>query len=117
VRAVAADTKPSHVLLKRRLNPLRRNRDVAPRIPEFQREGLNRTCVGELLMSPSATARSTPIGGAMPEPDKKLSQFEDKDTAGSHGGNRAGGRKEAEKEPRHSSQAAGKDPHRGKGRS
>jgi hypothetical protein len=53
----------------------------------------------------------------MPEPDKKLSQFEDKETSGSHGGNRAGGRKEAEKEPRQSSQAAGKDPHRGKGRS
>ncbi|MGE5271244.1 MAG: hypothetical protein ACM3JG_16410 [Thiohalocapsa sp.] len=35
------------------------------------------------------------------------------DSHGEHGGNRAGGRKAEAEQPKRSSQAAGKDPHRG----
>jgi hypothetical protein len=51
---------------------------------------------------------------SMPEPNKKLSQYENKDTDGTHGGNRAGGKKEDKRQPDRDQQAAGKDPNRGK---
>jgi hypothetical protein len=38
----------------------------------------------------------------------------EKSSHGSHGGNRAGGKEKRDEQPKKSSQAAGKDPHRGK---
>ena len=40
-----------------------------------------------------------------------------RDTKGEHGGNRAGGRARRDAQPKQSSQAAGKDPQRGTGKS
>ena len=43
----------------------------------------------------------------------KSSQTPDEDSSGQHGGNRGGEHKKDAEQPKKSSQAAGKDPHRG----
>ena len=49
----------------------------------------------------------------MAKGSKATADPEKGDSKGEHGGNRAGGRKEEAEQPKRSSQAAGKDPHRG----
>jgi len=49
----------------------------------------------------------------MSKGSKATSQPEQRDSKGEHGGNRGGDRQEDEEQPKQSSQAAGKDPHRG----
>ena len=48
----------------------------------------------------------------MSKGSKATSQPEQRDSKGEHGGNRGGDRQEDEEQPKQSSQAAGKDPHR-----
>jgi hypothetical protein len=50
----------------------------------------------------------------MPKDDKATARPEDRDSAGQHGGNRAGDQDKDRETDKQSSQAAGKDPHRGK---
>lgn len=45
--------------------------------------------------------------------DQKLDTNKKKPTKGEHGGNRGGDRAKKDDQPKKSSQAAGKDPHRG----
>jgi hypothetical protein len=52
----------------------------------------------------------------MSKASKATREPEKKDSKGEHGGNRAGSRKEEAERPKRSSQAAGKDPHRGSDR-
>ena len=55
-------------------------------------------------------------GGEMSKNSKATAQAEQRDSEGEHGGNRGGERKEDKEQSRRSSQAAGKDPHRGSDR-
>jgi len=49
----------------------------------------------------------------MSKGSKATSQPEQRDSKGEHGGNRGGDRQKDEEQPKHNSQAAGKDPQRG----
>ena len=52
----------------------------------------------------------------MPKSSKATTEPNKKASKGKHGGNRGGDRTERAKQPKQSSQAAGKDPHRSRGR-
>jgi hypothetical protein len=54
-----------------------------------------------------------PLEANMSKGSKATSQPEQRDSKGEHGGNRGGDRQKDEEQPKHSSQAAGKDPQRG----
>jgi len=52
----------------------------------------------------------------MPKASKAMTEPEKSDSTGEHGGNRGGDQTKSAEQPKQSSQAAGKDPHRGSAR-
>jgi hypothetical protein len=52
----------------------------------------------------------------MSKGSKETADPDKRDDMGRHGGNRGGDHRKEDEQPKHSSQAAGKDPHRGSDR-